>query len=79
MGKLLWHGVGREEVEQALKDFEGKVAGAYNKEGERREAWLGASDEGRILFVVYTHRGERLRPITFRGANDAEKRRYGRG
>ncbi|MGH3087709.1 MAG: BrnT family toxin [Rubrobacteraceae bacterium] len=79
LAKLARHGVDQEEVEQALKDFEGKAAGAYNTETERREAWIGATDEGRTLFVVYTLREEKLRPVTFRDADDAEKRRYRRG
>jgi uncharacterized DUF497 family protein len=46
---------------------------------ERREALIGATESGRILHVVYTMRGEKVRPITARAADETEKGRYRRG
>lgn len=67
------------EVEEAVLDPEGFGVDAYNVPGERREALVGATEEGRVLFVVYAMRGEKVRPITARDADDAQKRRYRRG
>jgi hypothetical protein len=47
------------EVEEALLDPEGLGADAYDVPGQRREALVGATEEGRILFVVYAMRGEK--------------------
>lgn len=46
---------------------------------ERRWAYLGATEPGRVLFVVYTHRGRHVRVVTAREATDREKRRYRKG
>lgn len=73
------HGVTPVEVEEALLDPEGLRADARATLGERRFAFLGATEEGRILFVVYAERDGRVRPITARDASVAQKRRYGQG
>lgn len=75
---VLAHGVEPGEVEEALLDPERMRAEALNEPGERRLAFTGATEEGRILFVVYTKRGEKVRPITARDASEAQKRRYRR-
>ena len=62
-----------------LLDPEGFGTDAYDVPRERREALVGATGEGRILFVVYTIRGEKVRPVTARDASDVQKRRYRRG
>jgi len=77
-GHVLDHGVEPGEVEEALLDPERTRAEARNEPGERRLAFVGATEEGRILFVVYTRRGEKVRPITARDASEAQKRRYRR-
>lgn len=71
------HGVEPGEVEEALLDPHG--ADARNVAGENREALIGATEVGRILHVVYTVRGDKVRPITARDADGTEKRRYRRG
>ena len=53
-------------------------APAYNRLGERRYGLIGATDEGRILTVIYTHRAGRIRVVTARDATHSEKRRYQR-
>jgi len=45
-----------------------------NKRGEERWQTLGRA--GKVLFVVYTERGERKRIISARLANKAERRSY---
>ncbi len=75
---VLAHGVEPGEVEEALLDPDGFGVNAYDIPREQREALVGATEEGRILLVVYTMRGEKIRPITTRDASEAQKRRYRR-
>jgi uncharacterized DUF497 family protein len=70
------HGVEPAEAEQALRDPDRIGVGAYNVAGERRWAYLGATEAGRILFLVYTRRHRRIRIITARDATERDKRRY---
>jgi uncharacterized protein len=75
---ILGHGVAPFEVEEALLDPQGLRADAHNAPGERRFAFIGATEDGRVLFVVYAERNGKVRPITARDASAAQKRRYGR-
>jgi uncharacterized DUF497 family protein len=70
------HGVELEEVEEVLLDPRRIGAPARNTAGEQRWAVIGATEEGRVLLVVFTRRGELARVITARDANRAQKRRY---
>jgi uncharacterized DUF497 family protein len=70
---ILVHGVEPFEVEGAVLDPEGFAVDAYDKPGERREALVGATGEGRIMLVVYTMRGGKVRPITSRDASETQK------
>lgn len=72
------HGIGPGEVEEALLDPDRVGADAYDVPRERRDAVIGATLPGRILYVVYTMRGEKVRPVTARDADDGQKRRYRR-
>ncbi|MDR2020274.1 MAG: BrnT family toxin [Treponema sp.] len=45
-----------------------------NTSGEKRRQTLGMVDK--VLFVVYTERGDKTRLISARAANKAEKRSY---
>jgi uncharacterized DUF497 family protein len=73
------HGVEPGEVEEALSDPRRLSEGAYNSRGERRWAMLGATEPGRILFVVLARRSRGLRVVTARPATERERRRYRRG
>lgn len=64
------------EAEQALGDPDGIGVTAYAVRGERRWPHLGATEGGRVLFVVYTRRRRRIRVVTARDATDRDKRRY---
>jgi len=44
--------------------------------GEERLVTLGADAHGRVLVVVYTHRGEDIRLISARHATPLERRDY---
>lgn len=72
------HGVEPYEVEEALLDSGRLVRDARNVRGEVRRAVLGAAETGRILFVVYAIRNEKIRPVMSRDATDGEKRAYRR-
>lgn len=72
------HGVQPWEAEEALLDPGRTRTPAYRVGRETRRAALGATDVGRILFVVYTRRRGRVRVVTARDAGDREKRRYRR-
>lgn len=54
----------------------GLGAPAYDVGREKRWGLLGATESGRILFVVYTTRQGRIRVVTARDATDREKRPY---
>lgn len=72
------HGVEPYEVEGALLD-PGRVArDVRNARGEVRRAVLGATEAGRVLFVVYTIRDGRIRSVMGRDATDGEKKAYRR-
>ena len=70
------HDVSRAEAEQALTDPYGFDAPAYSTATEERYAYIGATDTGWVLFVVYTERDARLRIITAYPAEDEEADEY---
>ena len=72
------HGLSPEDVEEALLDPRRLGAPAYNVAGEERRAVIGATSAGRLLFVVVTRRGDFVRVVTARDANEWEKKRYRR-
>jgi hypothetical protein len=60
---LAQHGISRPEFEPAMTN--NPVFMDVNDEsGEERWYALGATDSLRVLFLVFTYRGERVRPIT---------------
>ncbi len=72
------HSVRPEEAEEALLDRKRIGTPAYQVENERRWAILGKSNNGRILFIVFTRRNGLIRVVTARDATSKEKRRYRR-
>ncbi|HEV8421282.1 MAG TPA: BrnT family toxin [Actinomycetota bacterium] len=72
------NGVDPEEAQEAVLDPGGLGAPAYDVGCEKRSALLGATESGRVLFVVYTTRRGRTRVVTPRDATRSEKRRYRR-
>lgn len=71
------HRVRPEEAEEALEDPDsfGYVSDSAN---EPRRVMVGRTLEGRLLAVVVTRRGRRIRVVTAREANGWEQRRYQR-
>lgn len=70
------HGVTRAQAEQALTDPHGFDAPAYSTAAEERYAYVGATHSGRVVFVVYTERGGRIRIITAFRAEEEEVEEY---
>jgi len=70
------HGVTVAEIEQTLLDPNGVLGRAYSVEGEYHEARIGITRTGRLIFVVYTEREERVRPLHARPANRREEKEY---
>jgi hypothetical protein len=71
------HGVDRAEVEQLLRHpfvFEGRIV--EPEHDESRWLVLGRTDADRPLALVFTRRGNRLRPISCRPMRKKEKQRY---
>lgn len=66
------------EAEEALLDTGRVGTPAYNVRGETRWAALGATEAGRVLFVVFTGRSGKVRVVTAGDAVNREKRRYRR-
>ena len=72
------HNVRPEEVEEALADPRRIGTAAYDSVNERRWAVLGATDDRRVLFIVFTNRRGKLRVVAARDATLAQRRRYWR-
>lgn len=72
------HNVRPEEAEEALLDSRRIGTPAYKVRSEQRWAILGQTQNGRILFVVFTRRYQSIRVVTARDATDKEKKRYRR-
>ena len=76
--KNVKHGVVSEEIEsifyQARFIFAGKITEPAHPEW--RGLILGRSDSGRPLALIFTRRGDRLRPISCRPMRPNERRLY---
>jgi uncharacterized DUF497 family protein len=71
------HDVLPDEVEDAFADPDRIPATAHRgPRGQPRRAFIGATDEGRVLTVVYEGRGQMLRVVTARDATDREYQQY---
>jgi uncharacterized DUF497 family protein len=73
--KIRVHGIKREEAEQALLN---DPISMYEQDvdGEIRFVYYGETDAGRLLAVVATERGDRLRVVTAYDPDAAQKRSY---
>jgi uncharacterized DUF497 family protein len=70
------HRVSFADAEQALRDTNALTIEDPDSESEQRFITLGADTLGRILVVVYTMRGDRIRLISARKASRGEMRQY---
>ncbi len=71
------HHVSRRETEEV---FSNRPWYDYKAEGyvgnEKRSIVLGKTDKGRALFIVYTERNNRIRPISARDMYRTERKLY---
>lgn len=73
------HAVEPWEAEEAFADRRRVSAPAYQaSSGEKRQAFTGKTEDGRLLTVIVTKRGERFRVVTARDASEGERRKYRR-
>ncbi len=70
------HGVRFSDVESVLFDPLSLSMEDTSSEGEQRFIGIGRDSAGRVVVVVYTHRGENFRLISARLANRKEIRTY---
>ena len=72
------HGIQREEIESLFRKdkfiFAGKIMEPAHDEW--RGLILGLSDEDRPLALIFTRRGDKLRPISCRSMRPGERRLY---
>ncbi len=67
------HGVSNEEAEEIFTDSKRKIfKDKLHSSGEERFRILGKTKEERLLFVVFTIRGKKVRIISARGINRKE-------
>lgn len=71
------HDVTPEEAEEAFADRH-KLGAPVRSTREPRRGFVGATQDGRVLFIVYTRRNARIRVISARNASQAMRRRYHR-
>ena len=72
-----YHDVVPEEVEDAFADPDRIPATAHRgPRGQPRRAFIGATDDGRVLTVVYEGRDLMLRVVTARDATNREYQQY---
>ena len=71
------HGVRAAEAEEAFLDKKAiileDIAHSYQ---EQRFIWLGKTTKGKVLFVAFTIRKDKIRIISARSANKKERSRY---
>lgn len=70
------HGVTPPEAEQVITGDRPLEIAAQIREGELRRLCIGPTDSGRILTIVYTVRGRRLRVVTAYPASRDHRRLY---
>ncbi len=64
------HNLSTDDVEDALLDPRRLGSPARDVLGEQRRGVIGATSAGRVIFVVITRRGDALRVVTARDANE---------
>ena len=76
-GNAKKHGVSFDEACTAFSDVMSlTIPDPLHSEDEDRFALLGCSCRNRLLVVVHTHRGDRIRIISARPATKRERRQY---
>ena len=75
LNKIRAHRIARHEAEQALSNEPVPVY-EQDVEGERRWVYYGQTDAGRLLALIVTERGEKIRVVTAYDLDTGQKRDY---
>jgi uncharacterized protein len=75
LGKIRAHRIEREETEEALLNDPIPIY-EQDVEGERRFVYYGETNAGRLLAVIVTERGERIRVVTAYDLDAGQRRDY---
>ena len=71
------HGISFDEASTAFRDLLSRtIDDPLHSEGEERLVLIGHSIRGRLLVVIHTERGDRIRIISARLATGKERLRY---
>ena len=71
------HGITVEEAATVFGDtLSSTITDPLHSHGEHRFVLVGQSAQGRVLVVVHVERGDRIRIISARLANNKERRTY---
>lgn len=70
------HSVTREEAEECFFNISLQFDDIKHSQKEPRRVLLGITDQGRILTVIYTLRGEKVRIISARPMSREERKLY---
>ena len=73
------HGVRFSDAEAVLFDPLALTREDPRARGEQRFVTIGADTSGRIVVIVYSHRGQRIRLISARPATRNERKAYEEG
>ena len=73
------HGIRFSDAEMVLFDPHALTREDTEARGEQRFVSVGTDSAGRILVVVYTHRGETIRLVSARAATGRERNAYEEG
>ncbi len=73
------HGIRFSDAEAVLFDPFALTAEDSRARGEQRFVSIGTDSSGRVVVVVYAHRGQTIRLISARGATRGERNSYEEG
>jgi uncharacterized DUF497 family protein len=73
------HGINFAVARDVLEDENALTIEDIDAEGEQRFRTLGMDGLGRLLVVVYTYRGEKIRLISAWKASRKQERQYAQG
>lgn len=77
--KLRVHGVNLAVAAGVFEDENALTVEDFDAEGEQRFRTLGLDGLGRLLVVVYTYRGEKIRLISAWTASRKQEKQYAQG
>ena len=72
------HQIETREAEEALVDHKRIKLKSYNVINEKRQGFIGKTEDGRILAIILTQRNNKIRIVTAREASTNEKKLYRR-